>query len=261
MPDVREVYEMVTKQKPSDPGALERQRTRQIRTMRNRKIGAFAVAAAIGAVAVVVILASLDGQDTTDRTIGRDPEPRAMEVATGFIQAFGALDEDRAVTYLGEDANVSSVIGWLGAKGDEGPLAEFRLLFSLLEAQGYTQTLDSCEEVGSSNSVTTLRCTYDFHSLGSNEIERGPFSGSSFDLIVHDGEIAHAVVTMDIEEFGPQMWDPFADWVATNHPEDVALMYEDETQSLERVTEESIRLWRRHVRGYVQHVLDTQGPS
>ena len=45
------------------------------------------------------------------------------------------------------------------------------------------------------------------------------------------------------------MWEPFASWVSTNHPEDVAVMYEDETQSLERVTEESIRLWRRHVRG------------
>jgi hypothetical protein len=261
MPDVKEVYEMVTKQKLSDPGALERQRTRQVRTMRNRKIGAFAVAAAIGAVVVVVILASLDGQGTTGRTIGTDPEPTAMEVATDFIQAFGALDADRTVAYLADDANVSSVIGWLGAQGDEGPLEEFRLLFSLLEAQGYTQTIDSCEEVGSSDSVTTLRCTYDFHTFGSDEIGRGPFSGSSFDLIVRDGEIAHAVVTMEIEEFGPQMWDPFADWVATNHPEDVAVMYEDETQSLERVTEASIRLWGRHVRGYVRHVLETQGPS
>ena len=48
MPDVREVYEMVTKQKPPEPGALERQQKRQVRTARNRKIGAFVVAAAIG---------------------------------------------------------------------------------------------------------------------------------------------------------------------------------------------------------------------
>ena len=54
MPDVKQVYEMVTKQRPPDVGALERQRTRQIRTMRNRRVGAFAVAAAIGAAAVVV---------------------------------------------------------------------------------------------------------------------------------------------------------------------------------------------------------------
>ena len=46
MPDVREVYEMVTKQKPPEPGALQRQQKRQVRTARNRKVGAFAIAAA-----------------------------------------------------------------------------------------------------------------------------------------------------------------------------------------------------------------------
>jgi hypothetical protein len=39
---------MVTKQKPSDPGALERQRVRQVRTMRKRKAGAIAAVALIG---------------------------------------------------------------------------------------------------------------------------------------------------------------------------------------------------------------------
>ena len=53
MPDVREVYEMVTKQKPPEPGALQRQQKRQVRTARNRKVGAFAIAAAIGLAAVV----------------------------------------------------------------------------------------------------------------------------------------------------------------------------------------------------------------
>ena len=73
MPDVREVYEMVTKQKPSDPGALERQRTRQIRTMRNRKIGAFAVAAVIGVTAAVVLLEAREERRPTG--IGTNPTP------------------------------------------------------------------------------------------------------------------------------------------------------------------------------------------
>jgi hypothetical protein len=50
MPDVREVYEMITKQKPPEPGALERQQKRQVRAARNSKIGAFAVVVAIGLV-------------------------------------------------------------------------------------------------------------------------------------------------------------------------------------------------------------------
>ncbi|HJQ72630.1 MAG TPA: hypothetical protein VJ887_04390 [Actinomycetota bacterium] len=75
MPDVKEVYEMVTKQKPSEPEALERQRTRQVRTMRNRKVGAFAVAAVIGVVAAALILGTLEEQRPTD--IGTNPSPTA----------------------------------------------------------------------------------------------------------------------------------------------------------------------------------------
>jgi Tol biopolymer transport system component len=47
MPDVKEVYEMVTKQKPPEPGALERQWDRQRRASRNRKAGVLALVAAL----------------------------------------------------------------------------------------------------------------------------------------------------------------------------------------------------------------------
>jgi hypothetical protein len=65
MTDVQEVYEMVTKQKPPAPGALERQHTRQVRTARNRKIGATVVAAAIGLVALIAVIPNVgDGTGT-----------------------------------------------------------------------------------------------------------------------------------------------------------------------------------------------------
>lgn len=47
MPDVREVYEMVTKQSPRQPNALDRQLARQARATRNRKIGAIALSFAL----------------------------------------------------------------------------------------------------------------------------------------------------------------------------------------------------------------------
>ena len=252
MPDVKELYELVTKQSPPDAGALERQRIRQIRTMRNRKVGAFAIAAAIGVAAVAVILGTRQGPEVTD--VGTDVTPSPEEVATGFVEAYGALDADRAVSYLASDADVSSFVGWLGEQGGEGPSEEFRLAFSLLAAQGYSHTLESCEERIRSAEVTNLRCTYDFHWLRSDEIGRGPYGGSYVDLIVAEGEIVHASLHFEIGEVGPQMWAPFADWVARTHPDDVAVMYEDETQSLERFTEASIRLWERHTRGYVKYV-------
>ena len=81
MPDVREVYEMITKEKTSEPGALERQQKRQVRSARNKKIGAFAVAAAIAVVAVALILETRGGQNT--RTPGNQPSTVAPRTFSG----------------------------------------------------------------------------------------------------------------------------------------------------------------------------------
>jgi Tol biopolymer transport system component len=87
MPEVRDVYEMVTKQKTSEPGALERQQRRQVRTARNKRIGAFAVAAAIAAAAVVLVLVARPGEDATtpaDNPPSVAPgEPFFLDLETG----------------------------------------------------------------------------------------------------------------------------------------------------------------------------------
>ena len=249
--DIREVYEMVTKQKPSDTGALERQRTRQIRTMRNRKVGAFAVVAAIVVAAVAVILATRPGEKQATTGIPGGPTP--IEVATGFVDAYGALDADRAIAYLSDDADISGLMGTIGAQGIEGTPSELSILISWLDASGNKLTLDACQETSSSISATAVRCTYDFYGLRADEIGLGPYRGSYFDLTVgDDGQITRASQYWETEKFSPQMWEPFASWVSKNYPEDAAVMYQDETQSAARPTQESIRLWERHTKGYVK---------
>jgi len=65
VPELREVFEMVTKQTEPDLDAWREQEQRHRRASRNRKLGAFAVAAGIGLVAVVVIIrAAGDGTGT-----------------------------------------------------------------------------------------------------------------------------------------------------------------------------------------------------
>ena len=86
MPDVREIYEMVTKQKPPEPGALERQQKRQVRTARNKKLGAFAVAAAIGLVAVALFLGTRPGGN------GTTPADESPTVAPGTASVPFFLD-------------------------------------------------------------------------------------------------------------------------------------------------------------------------
>ena len=261
MPDVREVYEMVTKQKAPEPGALERQQKRQVRTARNKKLGALAVAAAVGVLAVVVILATRPSQDggapagqpTTD-----EATPGAREVARSFLAAYGDLDVDEATIYLADDADIAELTSSVGYAStavvvQQTPEA-FRLHMSLLQAVGYKQESESCDEPSSSASGTLIRCTFDFHFLRSDEIGLGPFTGSSILLRVEDGEITRASISWGIEEFSQQLWEPFADWVVTTHPRDASVMYADETYSAAHLSDRSIRLWQLRSREYVEEV-------
>jgi hypothetical protein len=53
------------------------------------------------------------------------------------------------------------------------------------------------------------------------------------------------------------MWEPFAQWVAENHPDDVLVLYADSSQSLEMRTEESIPLWEQRIQEWAVEVGGT----
>jgi len=249
MPEVQEVFRMATHKVDPDPGALERQHRFQRRTTTRRKLAAFAVAAAIGVAAIALILVNTAGQQATtpaDTPSTVNPaDAEALEVATGFLGAFGSFNSDRAMSYLAHDADITGMTEGMGVEG-------LSLMTSFLQAQGYQQSITSCE-AATTASDTSVVCKFDFHAIRSDEIGRGPFSGSTFDLTVRDGEILLASMYLEIEEFSPQMWEPFADWVSTTHPEDVSVMYNPSLTNF-RLTEESIRLWERRTREYVEEV-------
>lgn len=212
----------------------------------------------IGVAAALLVLAACDGggeAPAADEPPSPAADADAEEVASSFVEAYGAFDAEEAITYLAPDAAILDLIGSVGAhRGVEGTPEELPLLISLLRAEGYRQTLDSCEAQGDSASGTMVHCTFDFHLFGSDRLGLGPYSGSYFDLTIDDGEIVRASKYWEIAEFSPQMWDPFAEWVSTTYPADAAVMYEDETYTGVRLSEESIPLWERHVREYVREV-------
>ena len=255
MPELKEVFEVTTKQVEPDLDAWREQEKRQRTASRNKKLGGFAVAAAIGLVAGVAILGTRADPNATPGP-GVDPADVTPEeqVATDFVEAYGAFDADQAISYLAEDADISELMKSVGAQGVEGTLEEFRLLISLLEAQRYQQRLDHCEETGTLSFGTNVRCTIDFHLFGSGGLGRDPYGGSAFDLTIRDGEIAGASMFFETDRFSPEMWEPFAEWVSANHPEDAAVMYGDETHSGVGLTEESVGLWRERIDEYVNGI-------
>jgi hypothetical protein len=78
MSELREVFEMVTKQVDPDVDAWKDQERRQRLKSRNRKLGALAIAAAIGIVAVVVVIRTAD--DGTGTRPGGEPTDTAEAI-------------------------------------------------------------------------------------------------------------------------------------------------------------------------------------
>ena len=93
MTELREVFEMVTKQTEPDLDSWKQQEDRQRRTSRNRKFGALAVAAVIAVAAVVVVIRAVDEPT--------EPQPGGQSTAqpTGPIPtvAEGSLEPGRYV--------------------------------------------------------------------------------------------------------------------------------------------------------------------
>lgn len=250
MPELQEVFRMATQQVKPDPGALERQHSRQRRRSVGKKVGAFTVAAAIGLAAVLLIWASRPSDQTVpaDTAPAVNPTDAATDVARGFLDALGSFDAEGMMTYAAGDADITGVTE--GTNDLEG----LSSMLSWLEASGYRQTITSCEATANDPEVT-VACAYDFHGIRSDEIGRGPFTGGIFTVVVRDGEIVSASRYWDLDEFSPQMWEPFADWVRSTHPGDFDVMYVDDGTNF-NLTERSIRLWEKDSKAYVKAVLD-----
>jgi hypothetical protein len=174
----------------------------------------------------------------------------AEEAARGFLDAYAAFDAQKAMTYVADDADLRNLIddSYQVPANAEG----LSLRLSLLQALGVELTVTSCEAapIGSDTSVV---CESIFHALGSDQIGRGPFSNSSFVFTVRNGAIVRVAFGPEpLGKFNRQMWEPFAEWVSSTYPKDAAVMYLDEPRHAVRFSLESIRLWERHTREYVE---------
>jgi Tol biopolymer transport system component len=80
MPELREVFDMTTKQIEPDVDAWREQEKNQRRSSRNKRIGAFGVAAAIGLAAVILIVVSRP--ETVTTIPGGSPSPTQLPIVS-----------------------------------------------------------------------------------------------------------------------------------------------------------------------------------
>jgi hypothetical protein len=217
--------------------------------LRRRATLALAAVATVGAVAAAIVITGLVGDDDA---VGpaTDSSGRAEEVALGFLDAYSRFDADQALGYLADDAVVET---W-------GNPQRLRLALAHDRALGYQQTVHDCAQQDGLSSRTTLSCAFDMHAIGSDELGLGPFPHNRWVVTVSEGEIVSVEreIAYLTSGFSDQVWEPFAAWVSTEHPDDVLSMYKDESQTGQRITQESARLWEQRIREYVAHVERTR---
>lgn len=219
----------------------------QERPRKRRRVTLAATASVVAAaVAATVAGCSLgvdkDG-DPAENPTQNPAQVQAETVAREFLDAYGRFDADTAITHLTDDALVQAF---------ETP-EQLRLEFAWQRANGYKQTINDCSKDGDSTSRVSVTCTFDLHSVRSDEIGLGPYSGNNWYLTVSDGKIVSAELdtSFDPSGFGDQMWRSFAAWVTNEHPADVLAMWTDENQTTHRASKDSVRLWEQRTAEYV----------
>src|SRR5262245_17242231 len=183
----------------------------------------------LAAVAALAVVAAVSGGSVVAaRTDAPTPGATASEkVARRFLDAYGAFETNRALQYLTKDA----IAGGTGHSGPWGTHARFRSDIALSRALGIKQLVTGCDEQARSARGVGVRCDFDLHAIRSDEIGLGPYTGNYWDLTVRDGKVTSATNYWDFmaNGFSKQMWEPFAKWVTSTHPGDVAVMYPEGT--------------------------------
>ena len=227
---------------------------------RRRRV-AWGVSAVAAAAAVVIALVltgvpgmPLDEAEKLPPAQGRTP----VQLATGFVDAFAAYDPVRASQDLAPGADMRI---WEDADG----ISEWQRGLVWADAVGFRVLPGDCVTTQHVGSRTTVRCPFDWHSIGSDRIGRGPFPGNDFYVVVDAGEIVATEMDIRYEAngFRDEMWDPFTRWLEREYPADFAVMIRADDDQLPSFTDDSISRWRTRMVSWlaVNHALDTAPSS
>lgn len=169
----------------------------------------------------------------------------AAIIATEFLEAREAWDEDRVLSYLDPDAVVSI--------NPARKVSDIPAELSWLRATQWRYHVDGCSPTSfRSEGTHRVMCAVTYENAWSRVQNLAPDSSSRFTIEVRDGLIVSAMLSFAPRGFGAQSYAAFAEWVRDTHPEDAAVMFVYDTAPV--LTEASIQLWEQYTQEYVQEV-------
>lgn len=174
----------------------------------------------------------------------RAVERRAIRTALDFLDARNAWDGPTMRALVADDADVADF-------AVEAP--DDYLAMAVLERTLQWQYLDPACTATVDGAVAHVRCTYLMQNRLSQATGTGPYSGSRIEFAISDGLIQMAANVFEHDLYGPEVLEPFTEWLNDNHPGDADVMFfMNELGDVNRsLSPESLARWAERLPEYV----------
>ena len=186
----------------------------------------------------------------------------SLDVATRFMNAFASKD----LEVMRDTAVEGHVFGFVVDQFDHFPNE-----FSWLEAVGWEMEVKDCFITNPDFDNLSVTCLVSHENLWSRALALGPYDSEFFLKVavpgyenwIYEDRDEPVVTTRAFAQFPTffftnETWDPFINWVETNHPEDIPVMLVPGPPSdiallpaNPYLTAPSIALWGAHTEAFV----------
>ena len=177
------------------------------------------VGVAASAVLITVgVVASTRGGDDAVRLVESDEARQAIDLAQRFVQARDRWDGEAVRALVADDAEIVGE--------NQVTTADEYLVnadFERVTDWHFLEPECTATEVGPPIEVT---CCYVMENAWSRALGVGPFTGSSFQFVIDDGQIQQVTHYFDFDLFAPQVFEVWVAWLTDTHPDDVDVMYD-----------------------------------
>jgi hypothetical protein len=171
-------------------------------------------------------------------------ERTAIRTALEFLDARNSWDGPAMRALVADNADVADF-------AVEAP--DDYLAMAVLERTLQWQYLDPECEATVNGAVARVQCTYVMQNRLSQATGTGPYRGSRIDFEISDGLIQMTANMFEHDLYGPEVLEPFSEWLNATHPGDVDVMFFiNELGDVNRsLSPESLALWAERLPEYV----------
>jgi hypothetical protein len=188
------------------------------RTPSRTRIAIWSGVAASAVLITVAVVAMTRGGDDADRVVAVDETRQAIDLAQEFVAARDRWDGEAVRALVADDAEIVGE-SQVTAADDYLVNAEFERVTEWR----FRDAECAATEVGPPIEVT---CTYVMENAWSQALGVGPFTGSSFTVLIDDGQIQQVTHSFDVNLFSPQVFEVWVQWLNDTHSDDVDTMYD-----------------------------------